>query len=122
MNALDYGRDNRLRMWFINPDLRDDIDQRFTSSVVSFRRSAAALFSGIKGRLKKNGYCVLIVGETVQRRDGAHPSEEVCRIADANGVNLILDNVISDGIPDVRRSRRDCRGVKREHILVFRKK
>lgn len=122
MNALDYGRDNRLRMWFIDSGYKRDIDQRFTGSITGFRRSSAAFFKGLSGRLKKEGCCILIVGETVRRKDGAHPSEEMCRIADDIGTSLVLESVMLDGIPDVRRSRRDCKGVKREHILVFRNK
>lgn len=30
MNALDYGRDNRLRLWFIDPSLANEVDNDVT--------------------------------------------------------------------------------------------
>jgi SAM-dependent methyltransferase len=50
MNALDYGRDNRLRLWFIEPSLVDQVDNDVTARRQAFRsgfrhRRLAKLFS-----------------------------------------------------------------------------
>ena len=74
MNALDYVRDNRLRMWFLDKSTVDycpEPTERLAQSMAitaSFARNALSY-------LRLGGYCVLIVGETVLRkRNKSHPA------------------------------------------------
>ena len=121
MNALDYGRDNRLRLWFIDPILAEnqvnDVTQRRTAFIEGITSLAEKLESG----LSRGGYCVFVIGEEVRRSFNAHPSEVVVTLMSQKAPALRLRKVITDDIPDVRRTRRECRGVKTEHFLVFQK-
>ena len=62
MNALDYGRDNRLRNWFLNRDIEEKIDV-LLSGAKGFRHIMVAYAKSIARRLTVGGYCVFIVGE-----------------------------------------------------------
>jgi SAM-dependent methyltransferase len=120
MNALDYVRDNRLRMWFLDKSTVDycpEPTERLTQSMAitaSFARNALSY-------LRLGGYCVLIVGETVLRkRIKSHPAERILATLVAEYPTLSVEKIIEDEIPDVRRSRRSGAATKRELILILR--
>jgi hypothetical protein len=121
MNALDYGRDNRLRLWFIDPRLVRSVDNGVTRKREAFISAVCHLAHKVEAGLNGGGYCVLVVGESLQRTFAAHPSEIVFQIMTQRAPSLQLKEVICDDIPDVRRTRRECKGIKREHFLVFQK-
>lgn len=121
MNALDYGRDNRLRLWFIDPELTDKVDNQVTRRRQAFIEAITTLATKIELGLKSGGYCVFVVGEELNRRTTTHPSELVMSILREKAPSVKLKEIITDDIPDVRRTRRECRGVKTEHFLVFQK-
>jgi hypothetical protein len=121
MNALDYGRDNRLRLWFIDPSLVDRVDNDVTQRRQAFVEAITSLASKVEKGLRPKGYCVFVVGEEFKRSFDAHPSEAVVRILREQAPSLRLKAVMADEIPDVRRTRRECKGVKMEHFLVFQK-
>ena len=120
MNALDYGRDNRLRNWFLNQDLQEDIDVRL-SSTEGFRRTMVAYAKSISRHLTVGGRCVFVVGEKAERSSNQFPSEVVSEVIDEFLPTLKIEEIISDTIPDIRRSRRHLNGVKMEHTLVYRR-
>jgi hypothetical protein len=120
MNALDYVRDNRLRMWFLDRSTVDycpEPTERLAQSMAitaSFARNALSY-------LRPGGYCVLIVGETVLRkRIKSHPAERILATLVAEYPALSVEKIIEDDIPDVRRSRRSGSATKRELMLVLR--
>jgi len=121
MNALDYGRDNRLRLWFIDPSLTEPVDNDVTKRRQAFIDAITILATKVEDGLKKRGYCVFVVGEKLKRSFSAHPSEVVFTILREQAPSLRLMNVLVDDIPDVRRTRRKCRGVKKEHFLIFQR-
>lgn len=121
MNALDYGRDNRLRLWFIDPMLLNEGDNDVTARRQAFVDAITSLASKVERGLRPKGYCVFVVGEEFKRSFDAHPSEAVVSIMREQAPSLRLKTVMADAIPDVRRTRRECKGVKTEHILVFRR-
>jgi len=121
MNALDYGRDNRLRLWFIDPTLSRADDSSMTQRREAFIDAMRCLASKVEVGLRRGGYCVLVVGESLERSFRAHPSKVVLDIMAQNAKSLRLKNVVYDDIPDVRRTRRECKGVKTEVFLVFQK-
>jgi len=120
MNALDYNRDNRLRVWFINPDSAP-IDDEVTSRKDIFLQAVTSLAKKVNCSLKTKGYCVLIVGERVARSPKISVSQLIYKIMVKYATSLRLIRVFEDEIPDVRRSRRYCRGTKKEHFLIFQK-
>jgi len=121
MNALDYGRDNRLRLWFIDPSSTQSVDNDVTRRRQTFIDAINILALKIEVGLKRLGYCVFVVGEEVRRSFTAHPSEVVVSVLNRQAPSLRLMNVLADDIPDVRRTRRECRGIKKENFLIFQR-
>ena len=120
MNALDYGRDNRLRNWFLKRDFQEKIDIRL-SRAEGFRRTMVAYAKSVSRRLTVGGYCVFVVGEKAERNCDQFPSEVVSEVIDEFAPTLRIEEIICDTIPDIRRSRRHLKGVKIEHILVYQR-
>jgi hypothetical protein len=121
MNALDYGRDNRLRLWFIDPSLEATVQKDITQRRKAFVDAITTLVTKVEKGLTLRHYCILVVGEEVQRSFSAHPAEVVVNIINQQTPLLSLRKVFTDSIPDIRRSRRELRGVKTEHFLVFKR-
>lgn len=122
MNALDYNRDNRLRLWFIDPELVESVDNDITQRRQAFMNAIMSLAMKLEKGLRRGGHCILVVGEEIKRSFTAHPSEIVATIIGEQSPSLRLREVFADAIPDVRRTRRECRAVKAEHILVFQRR
>lgn len=121
MNALDYVRDNRLRMWFLDRKTKDYSPEP-TEKKEQFDNLTLAFATGALSRLRAGGRCVLIVGETVLRkRTRSHPAERIVAKLLTVDPALELEQIIHDEIPDVRRSRRIGAATKRELILVLKR-
>ena len=120
MNALDYVRDNRLRLWFLD-DACSESQEKNRTGLRGFRRAIGALACQLERKMRPNGYCVFVVGEKTARDRDRFPSRELTAVFLDRTRSFTLQDVISDAIPDIRRSRRELAGVKRENILVFRK-
>ena len=58
---------------------------------------------------------MFVVGEKTKRNDDRFPSEILSEIIDEFAPSLRIKEIISDRIPDIRRSRRHLAGVKMEH-------
>lgn len=123
MKTLDYVRDNRLRLWFVNPD---DGTRLSDSPVIrqrkAFENAMVVLAKKTDKHIKRGGYAVLIVGERLGKGKRIELSEMICQIMAKNAPGLTLLEVVNDNIPDIRRSRRNCQGTKAESILIFRRK
>ena len=121
MNALDYGRDNRLRLWFLGTQQSHELD-RLTGGFLAFQTAIQHLALKLQERLRSSGYAVFVIGDQKKRRGSVgYPAEELMRIMHDYAPSLDLETVIRDEIPDIRRARRHMRGVKSEHIIVYRK-
>lgn len=121
MNALDYVRDNRLRMWFLDRHTADYSPEPTEKQDQSDAITAAFSRNALR-HLRTGGHCVLIVGETVfRKRITSHPAERIFAKLVAEYPSLRVEQVIQDDIPDVRRSRRTGSATKRELILVLKK-
>lgn len=121
MNALDYARDNRLRLWFLNR-AECDYSPEPTDRRSAYQAMMRALVRQHVPYLDTGGYCVLVVGETVRRkRVTSHPADYLLSLVRDECSALRLVDVIEDAIPDVRRSRRASRATKMELVLAFRK-
>ena len=120
MNTLDYGRDNRLRLWFINPEYNKPLDAPATKSRDAFEHAIQILARKVENGLSQQGYCVLVVGEQAKGKV-EYLSSVILALFEKYAPSLFLQQVIVDKIPDIRRARKNCQGTKNEHILVFRK-
>jgi hypothetical protein len=121
MNALDYGRDNRLRLWFIDQTTAERVDNDVTQRRQAFTDAISSLAHKVESGLRRHGYCVFVVGEELTSRSESHPSEVVVTTFKNAAPSLKLKRVLADNIPDIRRTRRECRGVKTEHFLIFQR-
>jgi Putative RNA methylase family UPF0020 len=119
MNALDYVRDNRLRMWFLDRETAN-YSREPTDDRSEFTRLVDGLAQRAIAQLRPGGACVLVVGETVRRkRITSHPAELIALRLSTTAPYLRLRRVIKDVIPDVRRTRHEGRATKQELVLVF---
>jgi len=122
MNELDYLRDNRLRLWFIERRLPNGIECATYKREEAFR----LLISDVCGRLgpqvKKRGYIVLVLGEVTRGGQKADPATIVREVFEKHEElrQFALTKELVDAIPDIRRSRRECRGTKVETVMIYR--
>ena len=120
--ALDYARDNRLRLWFLGcPDWKE-LDASLTASRKVYVPQMRVCLQEIYRVLRPEGYCALVLGDV--ERDGKirRTAEILAELAaDVTGGGFVVETIYDDRIPDIRRSRRNTRTTKFERILVMRK-
>ncbi len=120
--ALDYARDNRLRLWFLGCEDWKELDASLTANNKVYLPQMSICLQEMFRVLKPGSHCILVLGD-VERDDKTRLTAEI--LADLAvkvthgqfGVETILD----DRIPDERRSRRRTGTTKFERILVMRK-
>ncbi len=121
--ALDYARDNRLRLWFLGCDNWKELDSKLTANSKVYLSQMAVCLEEMHRVLKPNKYCVLVLGDV--ERDGktrrtAEILAELANEVTENGFEV--KTIYDDHIPDDRRSRRKTKTTKFERILVMLKK
>jgi hypothetical protein len=121
MRLLEYGRDNRLRLWFLGAK-----DWRSLDRIVSPRKSAFLnlmrdCFTKWKTVLKPNHYCVLVMGDAFSQVVKGNLPDLVSKIAtdEVGGYERACE--YTEAIPNERRVRRGIMGSACETILVLRK-
>jgi hypothetical protein len=124
MNELDYLRDNRLRLWFIARTLPQGIELMGRDRETAFTQLMRGVCVRLARQLKGGGYFVLVVGDAT--RGGGAPGRTANHTrelfeTDAKLEQFRLARTYQDTVPDIRRSRRECRGTKVETILVYQK-
>jgi hypothetical protein len=121
MNALDYGRDNRLRLWFIGVQDYRKLDQRNCRTPEDFASLIKNLVDVIDRCLSRSGRAALVVGEV--RRNG-RTIETAAIVSDAftsQGRFRLIDS-LKDPVPDISGYRRGHETTKHETIMVFSRK
>ena len=119
MRQLDYGRDNRLRLWFLGCRDYRALDGVVSPSEPEFLSLMDRCFRRWRAMLAPNGYCVLIIGDRCSRVGRADLPNLVGRIATTTaGYSLVQTH--TDAIPNDRRVRRGITGSLSETILVLR--
>ena len=121
MNALDYKRDNRLRLWFLEESTNERPDRTF-ATLERFRRLVYRLVSQLEANMRRGGFCVFVVGDQTLRGGEYYPSEVLTQCFLSRNSRFVLHEFLTDVIPDIRRSRKHLAGIRQENILVFRKK
>ena len=124
MNELDYVRDNRLRLWFLLRSLPVGLDLVHRNRLDAFQQLIGTVCGRLAGNVVKGGVFVLVVGDATRGWGTPGKTSEVVQnvFADHRRLfNFNLEQIYQDDIPDIRRSRRECRGTKLETVLVFRK-
>jgi methylase of polypeptide subunit release factors len=120
--ALDYARDNRLRLWFLGYENWKELDASLTSSSKVYLSQMAVCLKEMERILKPGCYCVLVLGDVQQEGQTKCTAEILASVAsDVTNRKLTVETIYDDFIPDERRSRRKTCTTKFERILVMRK-
>lgn len=120
--ALDYARDNRLRLWFLGCEDWKQLDASLTANSKVYLPQMSACLKEMYRVLRPGGYCVLVLGDVDRdgkmRRTAEILAEEALKVTQDK---LVVDTIYDDRIPDERRSRRQTKTTKFERILVMHK-
>ena len=115
MDALDYARDNRLRLWFLGIQDYTCLDKKF-GSLSSFSELMTTFLENALCWLRKEGHCVCVVGEVSRKKRSLDIARLVADIATKKVGGFALESIVTDEIPDVRRARKGAY-VKTESIV-----
>jgi len=120
--ALDYARDNRLRLWFLGCEDWHDLDTSLTANSKIYIPQMKECLREMYRVLKPRGSCILILGDV--ERDGKlkRTAEILAEIAASETQDgFQTETIYDDLIPDERRSRRKTKTTMFERILIMRK-
>ena len=118
MRQLDYGRDNRLRLWFLGCEDSDSLDESISPTEGRFLALMKRCFGRWQTHLKPGGNCVLVMGDACSRENRHGLPDAVTKLA--TDVGFVLAGQYTDVIPNNRRVRRGIAGSSSETILVLR--
>lgn len=120
--ALDYARDNRLRLWFLGCQDWKELDASLTANNKVYLPQMSICLQEMFRVLKPGSHCILVLGD-VERDDKTRLTAEI--LADlavkVTQGQFEVETILDDRIPDERRSRRRTGTTKFERILVMRK-
>jgi hypothetical protein len=123
MNELDYVRDNRLRLWFIGRNLPTNLELRTLNKKAAFTALITDVCGHLAEMISRRGVFVLVLGDATRGGRSTNTARIAKRVFSSeeklDEFRLIAE--YRDRIPDIRRSRRECRGSKTETILVYRR-
>lgn len=121
--ALDYARDNRLRLWFLGCQDWRELDKSLTANFKDYLPQMTVCIQELDRVLKPGKYCVLVLGDVMRNGETKRTAEILSELAgEVTDGRLITEQIYDDVIPDDRRSRRKTQTTKFERILVMRKK
>jgi SAM-dependent methyltransferase len=120
--ALDYARDNRLRLWFLGCEDWKELDASLTANRKVYLPQMRVCLQEVYRVLKSEGYCVLVLGDVDRNGKIQRTAEILADLAmDATNGGFEVETIYDDRIPDDRRSRRKTKTTKFERILVMQK-
>jgi len=120
--ALDYARDNRLRLWFLGCEDWKELDASLTANRKVYLPQMRVCLQEVYRVLKSEGYCVLVLGDVDRNGKIRRTAEILADLAmDATNGGFEVETIYDDRIPDDRRSRRKTKTTKFERILVMQK-
>jgi hypothetical protein len=121
MRRLDYGRDNRLRLWFLGVADSSALDQVISPRETQFLKLFRKCLRHWQQFLAPGGLCILVVGDSPCRSYGMELPEAIVEIATREVGGYSLDSKCTSTIPDRRRVRRGYTGTKNETVLLLRR-
>ena len=119
MNNLAYGRDNRLRLWFLGLSDWKPLDRTISPLKSEFIQLIRPCLRKWKSVLKPGGLCVLALGDISFGSRRMSLPDLVAEIAvdDIGGYSVVW--TYADAVPDDRRTRRGYSGSITDTILVL---
>jgi len=123
MNRLDYIRDNRLRLWILCKRLPYELELPKNNPEKQYIELMDIVLSNLSPRISSNGFIVLILGDVHSKNKIYDLSDLLVELFKNNKIlnQFSLVKIYEDNIPDIRRSRKDCRGTKKERVLIYQK-
>lgn len=122
MRRLSYGRDNRLRLWFLGVRDGDLLDRQVSPRETAFLQMMRVCLSAWRRQLRPGGRCVLVLGDNYSTRYGVILPRLISSIAVDDLGGYGVESEYSEPIPEVNRVRREYQGNKNETILVLKAK
>jgi len=122
MDALDYSRDNRLRLWFLGVKSYKIVMEKEIRKIISFKKDMIATLKRMTKAIKPSGCCILIVGDVVRKHKKYDVPELINYIVKENIDELFLENKWIEKMPINCRAIRSGRATEKETIMVFRRK
>lgn len=122
MRLLDYGRDNRLRLWFLGVHDWRALDHWVSPRESSFLELMRRCFINWKTLLKPEHCCVLVIGDAFSPMAKGNLPDVVSRIATDEVGGYVRLCEYTDPIPNERRVRRGIMGSSSETIVVLQNK
>jgi SAM-dependent methyltransferase len=121
--ALDYGRDNRLRLWFLGVEHYKELESSLTSNDRVYIPQMTEAVKEMYRVLKPTKAAVLVLGDYRRNGNAADSAETIASLASQLfPEKFVVEAIIDDPIPDERRSRRRTRTTSKDRVLVLRKK
>lgn len=121
MRQLNYGRDNRLRLWLLGVNDWKSLDKSISPSEATFLnlfRSCLNLWHEV---LSDNGLCVFVLGDVYCRSYDLPLHGVIAHMANKEIGRYTVVWKYTETIPNIRRVRRNCSGSVTETVLVLRK-
>jgi DNA modification methylase len=121
---LDYGRDNRLRLWFLGIDEHEKLDKVLCHKSSEYFNHINNMLIEMLRVLKVNHYCVLVLGNIVkngQRRDLAKDVMEIALGIEINKQKYQFVDIRDEEIPESRRSVKRNKNTLIERVLILKK-
>jgi adenine-specific DNA methylase len=122
MNTLSYGRDNRLRLWLLGVNDYDEYDRKNPRTPKEFCDLMRECLTIFHRALRPRRLCVLVLGELTRACRIVNTAQLIIEVATKETGYYNCEELVDDIVPDVRRARREGASVKREWIVVLRKK
>ncbi len=120
--ALDYARDNRLRLWFLGCEDWKALDESLTANKKVYLPQMAISLKEMYRVLKPGKHCVLVLGDVDRNGKIRRTAEILSDLAqEVTDNGFVIDTIYDDRIPDDRRSRRQTKTTKFDRILVMHK-
>jgi len=120
MRLLDYGRDNRLRLWFLGQSNWHSLDRLISPGEDLFLQIMTQCFTRWKSVIKPQKYCILVMGDAFKRKKRRKLADLVSNIATSEVGGYTRVCQYTESIPTERRVRRGSTGSLSETILVLR--
>lgn len=120
MDALDYARDNRLRLWFLGVADYKCVQKQELRGVRGFEANLLLALLNVLKVVRSGGKCILVLGDVRSSSNRRDVARIVCDMVARNIKGLVLEERRAEAIPNRRRARKNGRATKIESILVFR--
>lgn len=120
--ALDYGRDNRLRLWFLGVEDYRKIDLHLTSNERVYVPEMTRAVGEMLRLLKPNKCAVLVLGDYNRNGRTQDSATTLVEIVHHNYSRCAsVEKLLVDEIPEERRARRRTQTTKHETVVLIRK-